>query len=98
ASGGCRLPGRGGMPSCFRLADNAEGAHPRARIGQYTVQTLKAVEPCGVRGDRFGRRALRLPSQGSQGTDVRENVAGVAEAVVAGHPARLVGTVLTHDD
>src|SRR5215469_5980572 len=72
--------------------------HPRGCLRQHAVETLHAVEPRGVRGDRFGRATLRLPAQGLQGADIRDDVAGVAKAVVAGHPAWLIGAVLTHND
>ena len=71
------------------LPDDPEGTHPRVRLGQHAVEAVHALEPFGVRGDRVGRRALRLPAQRPQGADVRHDVPGVAEAVLAGHHAGL---------
>ena len=68
-----------------RLPHDAEGPHPRVRLVQHAVEAVHALEPGGVRRDRVGRRALRLPAERPQRADVGEDVARVAEPVLAGH-------------
>ena len=87
-----RLP----IPAARRKAftPRALRTTPRARIRAFASASTPSrpsmpSSHVGVRRDRFGRRALRLPAQRPEGADVREDVAGVAEAVLAGHHAWL---------
>ena len=73
----------------FRPPDHAKGAHPRVGLGEYSVQAFDLFQPRGVLLDRFGRRTAGFPAQRPQGADVRQDVAGIAEAVLPGHHSRL---------
>src|SRR5262249_60002212 len=67
-------------------------------LGQHPVQAVHALEPGRIGGDGIGRGVPRVPAQRPEGADVRQDVARVAEAVLAGDHAGLVGAVVTHHD
>src|SRR5262245_43676685 len=89
---------RAGTLSPAGPLDHAARAHLGVGIGQDPVEALHALQPGRIIGDRIGRRALWFPAEVAERTDVGQDVPGIAEAILAGRDAGLIGAVLAHDD
>src|SRR5262245_11191250 len=86
------------VPSCLGLPHDPERTHLGVRLGEDLVEPGHPLEPLGVLGDRVDGGTPRLPAELLQGSDVGDDVAGVAEAVLAAHHTRLLRAVLAPYD
>ena len=43
------------------LPDDPQSTHPRVGLGEHAFETVQFLNPCGIGGNRLGRRTPRFP-------------------------------------